>query len=422
MNNPIALLDCNNFYASCERLFNPQILNKPVVVLSNNDGCVIARSEQAKAIGIEMGAPAFMMRDLIEKNNIAVYSSNYTLYGDLSDRVMQTLSSFVPAIEIYSIDEAFLDMTNLTGIDLETLANEIRAKVTQQIGIPVSVGIAATKTLAKMSNRYAKKSGKGYHLLDNSEKVKELLEWTLIEDVWGIGKQHSRRLKWMGIKTAADFVNKLNADWVRTNMTVVGERLLNELKGVPSIEWTVKERPKKGICTARSFGKLLTEKKDIQEALANYAAASAVKLRKQSSCAGVLSVMLQTNIHRTQDKQYARNLSMQLPVATNATNEIIKYAFQVFDIIYRPGYNYKKTGVMLTDLIPATQVQQSMFDKESRSRNAVVMQSLDAINKNLGKDIVRFATQGYKRQWKLKQEKLSPCYTTNFKEILLIKI
>ena len=417
-----ALVDCNNFYASCERLFNPQLLHRPVVVLSNNDGCVIARSEQAKAIGIEMGAPAFMMRELIEKNNIAVFSSNYTLYGDLSDRVMQTLSTLVPTIEIYSIDEAFLDMTNLTGIDLSALGNEIRTTVMQLIGIPVSIGIAPTKTLAKMSNRFAKKCGNGFHLLDTSEKIKELLEWTLIQDVWGIGVQHSRRLKWMGIKTAGDFINKVNADWVRTNMTVVGERLLNELKGIPSIEWTVQERPKKGICTARSFGKLLTEKKDIEEALANYAAASAAKLRKQNSCAGALSVMLQTNIHRTQDKQYARNLSIQLPVATNATNEIIKYAFQVFDIIYRPGYNYKKTGVMLTDIIPATEVQQSMFDKENRSRNTIVMQSLDAINKNLGKDLVRFATQGYSKQWKLKQEKLSPCYTTNFKEILLIKI
>ncbi len=420
----IALVDCNNFYASCERIFQPWLEGKPVVVLSNNDGCVIARSEEAKQIGIEMGAPAFMMQEILSKNEVAVFSSNYTLYGNLSERVQHVLAMFTPKIECYSIDEAFLDLSEMKFIDLFQYGSSIRNAIKQNIGIPVTVGMGPSKTLAKMANRYAKKTQRhtGVYLLDTQDKINEVLHWTDIGDVWGIGKQHSRRLKWMGINTAADFLHKLNPDWVRTNMTVVGERMFNELRGIPSIEWEDVLKPKKGICTARSFGKLLSDKKDIQEAVANYASSCAAKLRKQNSCAGQMHVLIQTNVHRTQDKQYARSITLQLPVATNSSSEIIRFALKGLDMIYKPGYNLKKAGVIVMDIVPEAEVQQSLFDQADRKKDARLMKTLDKVNTRFGKDLVRFAIQGYARQWRLKQERLSPCYTTDINQVLTIKI
>ena len=420
----IALVDCNNFYASCERIFQPWLEKKSVVVLSNNDGCVIARSEEAKEIGIEMGAPAFMMKELLSRNEVAVFSSNYTLYGNLSERVLLLLSTFTPRIECYSIDEAFLDLSDMPYTNLFNYGSSIRKTIRQNIGIPVTVGIAPSKTLAKMANRYAKKTQRdiGVYVLDSQEKINEVLHWTEIGDVWGIGSQHGRRLKWMGIKTAADFIDKLNPDWLRTNMTVVGERMLNELRGIPSFEWEDVLKPKKGICTARSFGKLLSEKKDIQEAVSNYASSCAAKLRKQNSCASQMHVLIQTNIHRTQDKQYARNITLQLPVATNSSAEIIHYALKGLDMIYKPGYNFKKAGVIVMDIVPESEVQQSFFDQTDRKKDARLMKTLDKVNTRFGKDLIKFAIQGYSRKWRLKQESLSPCYTTDINQILTIKI
>lgn len=420
----IALVDCNNFYASCERVFNPSITHSPVVVLSNNDGCVIARSEEAKAIGIEMGAPAFMMEEMLQRNHVQVFSSNYTLYGDLSERVQKTLQEYTPHIETYSIDEAFLDFTDFKHYDLTDYAKTIRERIKTDIGIPVSIGIAPSKALAKMANKYAKKNFRevGVYNLDTPAKIALVLEWTQIEDVWGIGSQHGRRLKWMGIKTAADFI-KLPPEWVRKNMTVMGERLLNELKGIPSIEWEDIIKPKKGICTARSFGKLLSDKKDIQEAVANYAATCARKLRTQNSCAGTLHVLIHTNVHRTHDKQYSRSITLKMPLATNSTRKIISVALKGLDIIYKEGYNFKKAGVIVMDIVPEEQVQQSLFDNISENKkDSKIMKSLDTLNKRFGKDLVRFASQGYERKWKLRQMRLSPCYTTNINQVLTVKI
>ncbi len=421
----IAIVDCNNFYASCERLFQPKIMALPVVVLSNNDGCVIARSEEAKSLGIEMGAPAFMMKELLSKENVQVFSSNYTLYGDLSQRILKTLETFTPLIECYSIDEAFLDLSGVKGLNLFEYGTKIRSAIATNIGMPVSIGIAPSKSLAKMANKYAKKifPGTGVFILDSADKINEVLKWTSIGDVWGIGSRHSRRLKFMGIKTAYDFVHKLNPEWVRKNMTVMGERLLNELKGIPSIEWRDAMKPKKGICTARSFGKLLSEKKDIQEAVANYASSCAAKLRLQNSCAGAINILIQTNIHRTQDKQYARSVSLRMPVATNSTKKIIAFALKGLDIIYRTGYNFKKAGVTVSSIIPDTQVQQSLFETPGADqKDQQVMKMLDSVNKRFGKDLVRFAVQGYSRQWQLRQMHLSPCYTTDINQVLKIKI
>ena len=420
----IALVDCNNFYASCERVFNPAITHSPIVVLSNNDGCVIARSEEAKSIGIEMGAPAFMMEDMLQKNKVQVFSSNYTLYGDLSERVQKTLQEYTPHIETYSIDEAFLDLTSFHHFDLTAYGKTIRERIKTDIGIPVSIGIAPSKALAKMANKYAKKHCRntGVYCLDTPGKIEAVLQWTKIQDVWGIGSQHSRRLQWMGVKTAAHFI-QLPVEWVRKNMTVMGERLLNELKGIPSIEWEDIIKPKKGICTARSFGKLLSDKKDIQEAVANYAAACAQKLRLQNSCAATLHVLIQTNVHRTQDKQYSRSVTLQLPMATNSTRKIISVALRGLDIIFREGYHFKKAGVIVMDIVPGEQVQQSLFEMpEENKKDGQIMKSLDNLNKRFGKNLVRFASQGYGKKWKLRQMRLSPCYTTNVQQLLVVTI
>lgn len=418
----IALVDCNNFYASCERVFKPAIRNLPVVVLSNNDGCVIARSNEAKELGIEMGTPAFMLEEQFKQQNIQVFSSNYTLYGSLSNRVMKVLSTFTPNIEIYSIDEAFLDLSAMVGVDLYQYGLLIKKTVQQHVGIPVSVGIAPTKTLAKMANRYAKKRKRqiGVHAAVTPAEIHEMLSTTEIPDVWGIGSQHARKLLLKGIRTAADFV-QLNEEWVRKNMTVVGQRMLNELKGTPSISWEQSPPPKKVICTSRSFGQLLTRMEDISQAVANYANKCAQKLRKQKSCAGVIHVFVQTNTHRTQDKQYYRSISIELPVASNSSQEIISHALKGLQEIYRSGYNYKKAGVIVMDIVPENQIQFGLFDTFNRSRDKKLMESYDKINQLFGKDLVRFAAQGYGRRWRLKQERLSPCYTTRLCDVYIIK-
>lgn len=418
----IALVDCNNFYASCERLFNPSLKDKPVVVLSNNDGCVIARSNEAKEIGIEMGAPAFMIEKMLAENKVAVFSSNYTLYGDLSNRVMQTLRLFAPAIEVYSIDEAFLDLNDLKYQDLFELGQTIRETIINHIGLPVTIGIAPTKTLAKMANRFAKKERKtiGVYLAGEQWQINELLAYTKVADIWGIGGQHTKRLLQNRIYTAADLV-QVNEEWMRKNMTVMGQRLLNELKSIPCIQWEDMPPPKKGICTARSFGQLLSAKKDISEALANYANTCAEKLRNQKSCANLIQVFIQTNTHRTQDKQYFRSVSLQLPLATNNAATIIGMALKALNIIYKPGYNFKKAGIMVLELVPEQTVQMSIFDAPAGKKQKAAMAAFDSINKKFGKGLVRYAVQGYSKKWKLKQQKLSPCYTTNIQQVLTIK-
>ncbi|HMG67537.1 MAG TPA: Y-family DNA polymerase [Chitinophagaceae bacterium] len=418
-----ALVDCNNFYCSCERVFNPKLEGKPVVVLSNNDGCVIARSEEAKKLGIVMGTPAYMIEDQLRQHNVAIFSSNYTLYGDMSDRVMKTFASFVPRLEIYSIDEAFLDLHDLPYHDLLQLGVTIRKTVRQNTGIPVTVGIAQTKTLAKMANRYAKKKHKqtGVFWAANEMLTQEMLENTEVGDIWGIGHQYSMFLKRNGFNTAAEFV-KAPDEWVRVNMSVVGHRMLNELKGIPSVAWEFEAPVKKNICTSRSFGKLLTRKEDIQEALCNYAAACALKLRQQKTCCNTVHIFINTNPHKTDDAQYARTINVELQSASNNTSEIIKAACQGFNIIYAKGYRFMKCGVIVMDLVPEDQIQVSLFDEADRARNKQVMAAMDKVNRSLGKEIVRFAVQGFEKKYKLRADHLSKKYTTDINQILKVKI
>lgn len=417
-----ALVDCNNFYVSCERLFNPKLIGKPVIVLSNNDGCAIARSDEAKALGIVMGTPAFMIKDLIETNQVKVFSSNYTLYGDISDRVMKTLGSFVPRLEMYSIDEAFLDMHDMPYTNLLQLGMTIKKTVMQNIGIPVTVGIAPTKTLAKMSNRYAKKRHKevGVYWAANKEMVTELLHNTGIENVWGIGHRYATFLQTNGIKNALDLV-QAPEEWIRKKMTVQGQRLLNELKGNACFAWEFDPPAKKNICTSRSFGKLQTDINEIREALCNYAATCALKLRKQKSCCKKLQVFIQTNPHKTEDRQYFRAINIQLESATNNTSEIIKYANKGLDIIFKMGYNYLKCGIIVMDLVPEQHIQASLFSvAKPKAKN--IMEAMDKVNNALGKETVRMAIQGFEKRYRLKAEFLSPCYTTNINQLLKVKI
>jgi DNA polymerase V len=417
-----ALVDCNNFYVSCERLFNPKLEGKPVIVLSNNDGCAIARSEEAKALGIVMGSPAFMIKDLIEKNGVFVFSSNYTLYGDMSDRVMKTFETFVPRLEIYSIDEAFLDMHDLLHTDLLRLGMKIRKSVKQNIGIPVTVGIAPTKTLAKMANRYAKKKRRdvGVYWAANNNLVEEMLRFTEVGDIWGIGRQYANFLIRNGFKTAFDLI-KAPEEWIRKKMTVQGQRLLSELKGIPAIEWEFETPAKKNICTSRSFGKLQTDKNEIKEALCNYAATCALKLRQEKSCCKKIHVFVQTNPHKTLDKQYLRSINVQLERASNNTGEIVKYALKGFDIIFKEGYNYLKCGIIVMELVPENKVQGSLFSCNA-TKTKTLMDAMDKINRALGKDTVRAAVQGFEKRYRLKAEHLSPCYTTNINHILKVPI
>ncbi len=418
-----ALIDCNNFYCSCERVFNPQLRGRPIVVLSNNDGCVIARSEEAKQIGIVMGTPEYMVRDLIKKNNVAVFSSNYTLYGDMSDRVMKLIAPFVPKMELYSIDEAFLDMSELAYADLLALGVTIRRRVTQCTGIPVTIGIAPTKTLAKLANRYAKKMRKelGVHWLANKNLTRQALEFTEVNDIWGVGKQYAGLLNRNGFKTAADLA-LAPEDWVRTKMSVVGLRLLKELNGIPCVEWDDEPKRKKNICTSRSFGTKSQDKSLLGEAISNHASACAIKLRKDKSCAKKLNVFILTNPFRIQDQQHEQSIDINMNTPTSDTSEIIKYALKGLEIIFRKDHNYIKCGVIVSDLVPEEIVQKSMFDNINRQRSKKVMDTLDLVNRSLGTEIVRFAVQGFEKRYRLKREYLSQRYTTNINEVLHINI
>lgn len=418
----IALVDVNNFYASCERMFNPALNGRPIVVLSNNDGCAIARSDEAKALGIVMGTPAFMIQETLKQHKVAVFSSNYTLYGSMSERVMTILKSFAPKVEVYSIDEAFLDLSELKFVDHFSLAIQIRETVLSHTGLPISIGIAPTKALAKMANRFAKKRKKevGVHVANDSRTIDELLHATAVEDVWGIGHQYQKLLLHQNIQTAADLV-RTPEEWVRKNMTVVVQRLVYELKGIRAIKWEDIPPPRKNICMGRSFGTLLTNIAEIRQAIASHASACARKLRQDQTCATKVHVFIQTNPHRGEDQQYFTGITIPLTVATNTSHEIVKFALRALQIIYRPGYKYMKAGVMVLDIVADTTIQLGLFDTRDRVRDHKIMKALDQTNNAIGKDIVRYGTEGYGEKWKLKAARLSPRYTTRLDQVMKVK-
>jgi DNA polymerase V len=410
------LMDCNNFYASCERVFNPDLNGRPVVVLSNNDGCVIARSNEAKALGIKMGAPAYQIKELVSTHNVAVFSSNYTLYGDMSGRVMTILAEQVPEIEVYSIDEAFV---NLSGIkSLQKLGTSIVNKIAKGTGIPVSLGIASTKTLAKMANKFAKKypAYKRVCIIDTEEKRIKALKLFQIGDVWGIGRRLASKLEKQGIETAYDFT-QLSGSWVRKNMSVVGERTWKELQGESCIDMEDIAPAKKQICMSRSFGKMITDFDTLSEAVSTYASTCASKLREQRSYAASLMVFIHTNNFREELPQYWKNIVVKLPVPTADTAEIAKYALVGLKSIFMEGYRYKKAGVIIMEITEGAQL--SLFDNIDRKKRDRLMEAIDEINGEHSNK-VKLAVQGTGREWRLKQELLSKHYTTDINEIMTI--
>jgi len=415
------LIDCNNFYASCERVFNPLLNGKPVVILSNNDGCVIARSAEAKALGIPMGEPAYKLKELIEKNQVQVFSSNYVLYGDMSQRVMNTIATFAPDMEIYSIDEAFLLLEGFENIDLRTYGDKIVRTTTRNTGIPVSLGIAPSKTLAKVANKFAKKypNYNGVCIIDTEGKREKALKLLSIGDVWGIGRQYSKKLEYYSVNTAWDFTQRTKS-WVRHTMGVTGERTWLELRGTPCVKID-RSITKKSICTSRSFGERLTELASVSEAVANFAASCAEKLRKQHSLASVIMVFLYTNPHASNQPQYSKQTVMELPVPTNDTTELVHFALRGLKSIFAEGYRFKKAGVIVSEIVPERPMQGDLFDTRDREKYNKIMGVMDNLNASYGKQKVKIAAQGFDRKWKLKNEKLSPCYTTKLNDVLVVK-
>ena len=414
-----ALVDCNNFYASCERVFNPKIENKPVIVLSNNDGCVIARSNEAKVLGVKMGEPAFKLKNIIEKYNINVFSTNFALYGDLSKRVMNVMSTEVDKMEIYSIDEAFLDLTDYA---CKERGIAIKKKVQQWTGIPVSVGIAPTKVLAKVAGHIAKKHTKaGVFMFDDEDLIRRALNVFAVEDLWGIGKKTAQKLKAAGIHTALQF-RECDSNWIRRHLSINGVRLQKELYGQVCYPIEITRKRKQNICTARSFGTEIKELSKLKEAIGSHANTCATKLREEKSCCNSISVFLSTNPFKPQAKQYNPYKVIQLDVPTNDSMEIVKTAIKGLESIYRDDCIYKKAGVIVGRIVPQEQTQLNLFDSLDREKRKSINIAVDKINATMGKNKVKLAVQGNGRKWKLKQEKLSPCYTTRFTDILEVVI
>ncbi|PWJ43251.1 Y-family DNA polymerase [Sediminitomix flava] len=414
-----AIVDCNSFYASCEQVFRPDLEDKPVVVLSNNDGCVIARNKQAKELNIGMGIPFFKIRHIIQQNKVTVFSSNYKLYASLSKRVMRVLSRFSPEMEVYSIDEAFLDLTGIE--DVEAYAQEIKETVLREVGIPVSIGLASSKTLAKLANHIAKKDERkdGVCLL-NPELQDEYASMP-VQEIWGIGGKTAQKLETAGVRTVGSFM-KLPMDWVRKEFKVNGLRTYQELYGISCIRMEHESSPKKGICTTRTFSKKINNYEGVKEALTAFTANVCYKLRKQKSCASHFTVFLQTDSFREQNPYYG-SVSGSLDIPTNDTVVATKMVISLLDRIFYEKHNYRKAGVYVEGIVPEGQRQLSLhqeFPEEQVHQQRKLMDAMDVVNQKYGKGSLYLAAQGIKPAFKMKQAKLSPCYTTDWNELMTV--
>ena len=412
-----ALVDCNNFYVSCERVFDPYLAKKPIIVLSNNDGCVISRSNEAKSLGVPMGAPFYKYREIIEKNNIEVYSSNYQFYGDMSQRVMKSLGMIIPKqdIEIYSIDEAFIRLDGYERPDVIDLSIEIKKNILNWTGIPISVGIAQTKTLSKVANHIAKKNtSTGVFDIRNNKLQEQILSNFQIEDLWGISYRWGKKLRKLGINNGLDLRNS-DTKFIRKKFNIVLERMVYELRGIPCLD-IEKVTNKKSIMSSRSFGKLVTELESLEQAISTYATIACEKLRHQNSKSQGIYVFLQTNRFRKDLPQYRRSMKYKLDLPTSDTGYIINAGKKILKKIYRKGYHYQKCGIMLFDLSSKYIQQENLFVKSNQS-NEHLMESLDTINKVMGSDTVFFAAKGTQNNWKMRRNKLSSRYTTNWMEL-----
>ena len=416
MSARFAIIDCNNCYVSCERVFNPKLIGVPVVVLSNNDGCVIARSQEAKDLGIKMGDPAFQNEGLFKKFGVQALSSKYSLYGDMSARVMETIRTMADRIEVYSIDEAFVSLEPWQGAEF---ARELRSRIRQWTGIPVSIGIASTKTLAKLANRVAKKDPAlgGVFDLTAAENPDEVLASIPCGDLWGVGRRLTPRLARVGIHTALD-LKRAETAWARRTLGVVGERIVRELNGGSCLELEELPATQQGMCSAKSFGQPITALEDLESALATYAAGLAEKLRAGRLLASHLQVFLATNPFQPDRPQYTPAAHATLPEPTNHTPTLISAALGLLRQIYRPGYQYKKTGLFLTDLISETEVQLSLFSKPGADpKRAALDEAVDLLNKRLGRNTVKYGAMGTNPKWGMRQARKSRNFTTRWLEL-----
>ena len=418
-----ALIDCDNFYVSCERLFRPDLNNKPVVVLSNNDGCIIARSNEVKALGIQMGIPYFKILDTIKENNITVFSSNYSLYADISNRIAKTLEMFSPNVEIYSIDEAFITLS-LTNTQYTQYGKDIREYIFQSIGIPTTVGIAYTKTLTKVAAKIAKKNptyGGVLSLLDIEDNDR-YLDMVEVGDIWGVGRQYSKWLNSIQIYTAKD-LKFANRQVIKKKMTVQGYRTLLELNNISCIPLDNAPSTKKSIASAKAFGKVTTSLEEIKEALAIDVARASEKLRKQNCVTGFLSIFVTTDPFK--QPRYSKAIGVQLPHPVSDTPSLVKYSFLGLEKIFKKGYEYKKTGVLFTNISTKSNVQLPLYEQgyiNNTNKRDIQMNTIDCINRQWGRDTIKVASMGINNTLKMRQNRKSPRYTTKWDELLNVNI
>ena len=413
-----ALIDCNSFYVSCERLFNPKIINKPVVVLSNNDGCVISRSTEAKKIGVKMGEPYFKAKQIIKKNNIYVFSSNYKLYGDISRRVMRTLKSFSNKIEIYSIDEAFIDLSHVEDKEINDYGVEIRERILKWTGIPTSVGIAATKTLSKVANHIAKKNKTGVvYLKDN---IDESLKNFNISDIWGVGKQLSKLYMKNGIDTAYKLKNTSNT-WVKKSTNVLGAKTVMELRGTPCMELEVQQNKRKSCCVSRSFGKKIESIDKLKESITTHCLNAAEKIRGENQLARCVTVSIRTSPFDKYKKYYSNSIAIDLPVSTSNSFELIKAAMKGLDIIYKYGFFYQKSGITLSKLEDANENEINLLTPLIETKSKTLMKAIDLTNSKYGRNAISIAGAGINNTWKMKSKYYSKIDTTSFYNLPILK-
>jgi len=422
-----ALVDCNNFYASCEKLFDPRLKDRPVVVLSNNDGCVVARSAEAKALGVPMGVPWFKLREDAKRHGIVAFSSNYALYADLSNRVVEVLSKFSPHVEVYSIDESFLELSGFERIEYQVYGAEIRQRVAEWLGLAVCVGIAPTKTLAKLANHAAKKSLAGREGVCDftamtPEALNQLFERIEVGEVWGVGRKIGAKLQEMGICTVRQ-LRDADAELIRSRFSVVLERTVRELRGVSCLELEEVVADKQQIMSSRSFGQLVYDLDELEEAVASYVGKAAEKLRCQNSLAGALQVYIRTNVFKPDVPQYQRSLTLPMPEATSDTRVLTAYALRGLRCIYRAGYGYQKAGITLLNIGPAANQQFSLFPSAVGldARSQTLMNVLDGINAKYGRGTMHLAAEGVGKRWQMRRGNLSPGYTTNWNELAIAR-
>ena len=408
----IALIDCNSFYVSCERLFNPKIRRLPVVVLSNNDGCIISRSNEAKTLGIKMGEPYFKARNIIIKNNVQVFSSNYSLYGDISRRVMRTLKRFNSKIEVYSIDEAFLDLSNFSDKEVKDVGKEIRNTVLQWTGIPTSIGIAETKTLSKVANHIAKKQKSGVVSLVNIKDLDPILEKVEVRDIWGVGKQLSKFYIKNGIYNAKQLKNASNT-WIKKTKNVLSSRTAMELRGVPCIEIETKQAKRKSCCVSRSFGKKVEKLRELKESVTSYCLNAAEKIRSESLVSKSITVFIRTSPFQNKGIFYSNSKTIDFPIATNNSIEIVKNALTGLNLIYKDGFKYQKAGIILSGLSDSEKGN-SLFKSTKDERIKNLMRSIDNTNYRYGRSTISLASAGINKKWSMRRQYSSKIDTADF--------